>query len=80
MVNIVKDENGSCYAETYLQNKLLINVALRNAGLEVWILKKAQQKLVDKLENERKQTHNEETEGVIKRSTKRLQYQILTCM
>ena len=45
--NVVKEE-------AYLQNELLIDVALRNAGLEVWILKKAQQKFVDKLEKKKK--------------------------
>lgn len=61
MVYVVKEEAA------YLQNKLLIDVALRNAGLEVWILKKAQQKLVDKLETKKREQneictmHNEET-------------------
>lgn len=38
------------YYVSYLQNKLLVNVALCDARLEVRILKKAQQKLVDQLE------------------------------
>lgn len=37
--------------QTNLQNKLLINVALGDAGLKVWILEKAQKKLVDQLED-----------------------------
>lgn len=30
--------NVFCIRDTYLQNKFLINVALCDAGLEVWIL------------------------------------------
>lgn len=33
----------------YLQHKLLINVALGDAGLKVWVLQESQEELVDKL-------------------------------
>lgn len=49
--------------QTNLQNKLLINVALCDAGLKVRILQKAQKKLVDQLEDRANSifNRNEET-------------------
>ena len=35
--------------QTYLQHELLVNVALCNAGLKVWVLQKTQEKFVDEL-------------------------------
>lgn len=44
-----------CYFKaTNLQDKLLINVALCDAGLKVWILQKTQEKLIYELQDQKK--------------------------